>query len=121
MKNFIGLKMRIFVNKIECGVINQDGIFNIDDKDFKQCFKFVIDKRLKNIKVNKEKQLSKEILDFLNNFKNKFSEKALNDSIEEIASEIYKKKEYFLSNNIKMILDCLFDKVCQMMEHYYKK
>jgi len=110
---------------IECGAINKDGMFNtdyIDDKDFKQAFKKIeIDKKFKNIEINKEKKLSKETLDFFNSFKNKFSEKALNYKIEEITENVYKKIEAILSKYIKMLLDRLLDKACEKLENIYNK
>ena len=109
---------------IECNVLNKDGMFNMDymdDKDFKQAFKIEIDKKFKNIEINKEKQLSKETLDFLKTFKNKFSEKALNFKIEEITNNVYKEIEFILGKYIRMLLDCLFDKACEKLEDIYKK
>ena len=109
---------------IECNALNKDGMFNMDymdDKDFKQAFKIEIDKKFKNIEINKEKQLSKETLDFLKTFKNKFSEKALNFKIEEITNNVYKEIEFILGKYIRMLLDCLFDKACEKLEDIYKK
>lgn len=110
---------------IECGAIEQkEGKFNMDfieDKDFVQSFKFKIDKKFKNIKFNPDKKISKETSTFLNSFKDKFSQKALNNKTEQIKDQVYKEIENFLQKNIKMILDYLLDKVSEKLEDLYNK
>ena len=85
-KDFNDDKIEHFIQElIEGGAIDQKkGTFNMDyieNKNFVQKFKFKIDKKFKNIKLNKEKinNISPEALSFLNSFKDKFSLNALNN------------------------------------------
>ena len=80
-----------------------------------------IDKKFKKIKINKDKKLSEETSEFLNNFKEKFNQNTLNNAINEIKDQAYKEIENSLRKNLKMILDCLLDKASQKLDDLYNK
>ena len=110
---------------IECGAIDQkEGIFNMDfieNKDFVQSFKFIIDKKFKDIKFNEGKEVSKETLEFLNSFKDKFSLNALNNKKKIIQDQVYKVIENHLQKYIKMILDYLLNKASKELDNLCNK
>ena len=109
---------------IECGAINKnEGKFNmefIEDKNFEQSFIFQIDEKYKNFKF-KQCEISNQASKFLNSFKDKFSQKALNNKKEQIKDQVYKEIENFLKEKIKMILDCLLDKASAKLDSLCNK